>query len=624
MVKWYIIFIFATQNSYMHKGLYIIGLLLLLFVACTGDKEVRAVLERAEHYLPDYPDSADALLQSIESPSLRGSGERVRSLYGLLRTMTDAMQGKGVTTDSLIRPAYEYYREQGESDENIRRLGRSAFYLARFEASRDSTKRAEDLFREAIRCSEQVEDWRTCYMAYDHFAKSITWSNTELAIQLRKQAINIYNRCKDKPANYISLLNSLSNDYLSVGFTDSAFSYAEEAYQLACDYQLLEDMQYASLRTLSNLYYETGNYQKALELAKQGLQGLTDQTRDASLFSLADCYLSCDSLEEAKNTLLSIHSFDKKTRQMVFEELLQLAHVQKDYEAAMCYTDSLEAATVDMFTNIQQTKDEYYQETLKKELQNERLTYHNQTLRYGVIIIILIVIILVLVSYRRIKSYISRLNESHRLSMLSHETLISELHARIQQFNEQVTQNELALNRYQQLLEQKQNELQQLQLQEPNTQELQVKQQQYEHDIIALKQLYHEEKEQSRTIIKEQQQKITRLQHLLISQTDVYQEIVNGNVRLNDLDSGYWKEVEFVLDSLSNRFATRLKKKYPKMTEEQYHLCLLSRMGLTRNQVSSLMCLAEVTIKKKYHDCKCSVFGMTDSEQNFNDLIAQF
>ncbi|MBQ7686915.1 MAG: hypothetical protein IJT28_06755 [Bacteroidaceae bacterium] len=615
--------IFATQNSYMHKGLYIIGLLLLLFVACTGDREVRAVLERAERYLPDMPDSADALLQSIDSPPLRESGERVRSLYGLLRTMTDAMQGKGVTTDSLIRPAYEYYKERGASDENTRRLGRSAFYLARFEASRDSTKRAEDLFREAIRCTEKVEDWRTCYMAYNYFASTITWSNTELAIQLRKKAIDIYNKCKDKPANYIAILNFLSNDFIAVGVADSAFHCTEEAYQIACDYQL-EDKKYSSLRTLSNLYYEIGDYPKALEFAKQGMHGLNDRTRDASLFSLADCFLACDSLEQAKTTLLNIHSSKPKMQYAVYRKLSQIAIQLHDAPSAIAYSDSLETATVGMFTNIQQTKDEYYQETLKKELQNERLTYHNQTLRYGVIIIILIVIILVLVSYRRIKSYISRLNESHRLSMLSHETLISELHARIQQFNEQVTQNELALNRYQQLLEQKQNELQQLQLQEPNTQELQVKQQQYEHDIIALKQLYHEEKEQSRTIIKEQQQKITRLQHLLISQTDVYQEIVNGNVRLNDLDSGYWKEVEFVLDSLSNRFATRLKKKYPKMTEEQYHLCLLSRMGLTRNQVSSLMCLAEVTIKKKYHDCKCSVFGMTDSEQNFNDLIAQF
>ena len=618
MVKWYIIFIFATQNSFMHKGLYIIGLLLLL-VACTGDREVRALLDRAEGYLPAEVDSASVLLDSVSPSSL--SREDV-ALYGLLRTMTDAMTGKGVTTDSLIRPAYIYYKESSSPDDT-RRLGRSAFYLAQFEASRDSTKRAEDLFREAIKYSEQVEDWRTCYLAYNHFAKSITWSNTELAIQLRKQAIDIYNRCKDKPSNNVSILNSLSNDYLVAGFADSAFDCAEAAYQLSCDYQL-EDMQFASLRALSNLYYETGNYQKALALAKQGMHGLNDKTRDAALFSLADCFLACDSLEQAKTTLLSIQSSNPKMQYAVYQNLSQIAMQLHDAPSAIAYSDSLEAATVDMFTNIQQTKDEYYQETLKKELQNERLTYHNQTLRYGVIIIILIVIILVLVSYRRIKSYISRLNESHRLSMLSHETLISELHARIQQFNEQVTQNELALNRYQQLLEQKQNELQQLQLQEPNTQELQFKQQQYEHDIIALKQLYHEEKEQSRTIIKEQQQKITRLQHLLISQTDVYQEIVNGNVRLNDLDSGYWKEVEFVLDSLSNRFATRLKKKYPKMTEEQYHLCLLSRMGLTRNQVSSLMCLAEVTIKKKYHDCKCSVFGMTDSEQNFNDLIAQF
>lgn len=603
----------------LRKGLYIIGLL-LLFVACTSDREVRALLERAERYLPDEVDSACVLLDSVSPSSLSREGV---AIYGLLRTMTDAMQGKGVTTDSLIRPAYEYYREQGESDENTRRLGRSAFYLAQFEASRDSTKRAEDLYREAIRCSEQVEDWRTCYLAYNHFAKSITWSNTELAIQLRKKAIDIYNRCKDKPANYISILNSLSNNYLSAGFADSAFSCAEKAYQLACDYQL-KDKQYESLRRLSDCYYYIQNYSKALELAKQGLHGLNDRTRDASLFSLADCYLACDSLEQTKNTLLSIHSSNPKMQYAVYRKLSQIAIQLHDAPSAIAYSDSTYQAVVSIFSESQYQKDLYYENLLDEELANERLTHHNQTLRYGVIIIILIVIILVLVSYRRIKSYISRLNESHRLSMLSHETLISELHARIQQFNEQVTQNEQALNRYQQLLEQKQNELEQLQLQEPNTQELQIKQQQYEHDIIALKQLYHEEKEQSRTIIKEQQQKITRLQHLLISQTDVYQEIVNGNVRLNDLDSGYWKEVEFVLDSLSNRFAARLKKKYPKMTEEQYHLCLLSRMGLTRNQVSSLMCLAEVTIKKKYHDCKCSVFGLTDSEQNFNDLIAQF
>ena len=397
--------IFATQNSYMHKGLYIIGLLLLLFVACTGDREVRAVLERAEAYLPECPDSASMLLDSISSRSLRESGERVRSLYGLLRTMTDAMEGKGVATDSLIRPSYSYYKEQGTSYENIRRLGRSAFYLAQFEASRDSTKRAEDLYREAIRCSERAEDWRTCYLAYNYLASTITWSNTELAIQLRKQAIDIYNRCKDKPANYISLLNSLSNDYLSVGFADSAFDCANDAYQIACDEQL-EQKKYASLRVLSNLYFETGNYPTALELAKQGMYGLNDKTRDASLFSLADCYLACDSIEQAKNTLLSIHSSNPKMQYAVYRKLSQIAIQLHDAPSAIAYSDSLETATVGMFTNIQKTKDEYYQALLQQEQESERqhIASLKQQMIFGICLVaIFMVAVLAYVLFERYK-----------------------------------------------------------------------------------------------------------------------------------------------------------------------------------------------------------------------------
>ena len=328
--------IFATD---MQRIIYILVFFLLL-ASCTDDKEVMPVLERAEAYLPEYPDSAGMLLDSISSRPLGESGERVRALYGLLRTMTDAMTGKGVTTDSLIRPSYIYYKEQGESDEHTRRLGRSAFYLAQFEASRDSTKRAEDLYRGAIRCSEKVEDWRTCYLAHSHFAKSIIWSNTELAIELRKEAIKIYNRCKDKPANLISILNSLGNDYLAAGYTDSAFNCAEEAYKLACKYKL-EDKQYESLRCLSNFYYYIQDYPKALELAKQGMHGLNDRTRDASFFSLADCYLACDSLEQAKTALLSISSSDNKMRYSVFRKLSQIAIQRHDIPSAIAYSDSL-------------------------------------------------------------------------------------------------------------------------------------------------------------------------------------------------------------------------------------------------------------------------------------------
>ena len=608
----------------MHKGIYIIGVLLLLLASCTGDREVRALLDRAEVLMDSCPDSAYAIMQTVSSPNLRGSGERVRSLYGLLRTTADAMQGKGVTADSLIRPAYIYYKELSGSDENIRRLGRSAFYLAQFEASRDSTKRAEDLFREAIKYSEQVEDWQTCYLAHSHLANSIKWSNTELAIELRKGAIRIYkDKCNNKPSNLISMLNSLSNDYMAAGYPDSAFACANEAYRLACEYQL-DGMKHSAQRALSALYYETGNYQKALELAKQGMHGLTDQTRDAALFSLADCYLACDSLEQAKNTLLQIEQTNVELSYEVNKALCRVAVRQNEMQHINPCFDSLEHATVNMFSKIQQTKEDYYNDNIQKELKNERLAHHSQIQRYSFIIIILVIVILVLVSYRKIQVYIRQLNEKYRLNLLSHETLISALHARIEQFNKQVAQNEQSLNRYQQLLDQKQNELQQLKVQKTNTKEFQAKQRQYEQEISVLKQLYLNEKEKIQKITLESQQTIFKMEQYVISQSDLFKQIVNNQITIHHTDNLYWKHVEHLLDSCSDGFATRIKKRYPKISDELYHLCLLNRMGLNRKQVASFMCLAEVTIKKKHQDCKRTVFDITDPQLSFNDIISRF
>jgi len=569
----------------MHKRLYIIGLLFLLLASCMGDKEVRALLERAEVLMDSCPDSAYAIMQTVSSPNLRGNGERVRSLYGLLRTTSDAMQGKGVTADSLIRPAYEYYKEQGETDENIRRLGRSAFYLARFEASRDSTKRAEDLFREAIRCFEQVEDWRTCYLAYNYLASTITWSNTELAIQLRKKALNIYNRCKDKPANYISILNSLSNDYISAGYADSAFNCAEKAYQIACNGQL-EQKQYASLRVLSNLYFETGDYPKALELAKQGMHRLNDRTREASLFSLAECYLACDSVDQAKTTLLSIHSSDKKTRQVVFEELLQLAHVQKDYEAAMCYADSLEAATVDMFTNIQQTKDEYYQENLKKELYNMQLAQHKRQqafMLWGAIILIIVISVFVVVIYHK-NLKIARQKRMNSIMFRKDDNRVYSI----------------KVNKLVQDLKEKAERVSNL-----------------ENDF---------------EIFKKESNKITEQQYLrfetLKSELDVHLKdgskllrlITDEGISVNMTDS-LWKQLELYLNHYKNNFISLLRSHFREMDELDIQICMLSLIGLSNSRMAELMNRDSSTIKRRKRHIKNQIFGLSDIDVDFQDII---
>lgn len=442
-------------------------------------------------------------------------------------------------------------------------MGRSAFYLARFEAFRDSTKRAEDLYREAIRCSEQVEDWHTCYLVYNYFANSITWSNTELAIELRKKAINIYNRCKDKPSNLISILNFLSNDYISAGVADSAFDCVNEAYQLACEQQL-EDKQYESLRYLSNYYYYIQDYSKALELVKQGMHGLNDQTRDASLFSLADCYLACDSIDQAKNTLLSIHSSDKKTRQVVFEELLQLAHVQKDYEAARRYADSLEAATVGMFTNIQQTKDEYYQENLKKELQNERqhLSALKQQIVFGVCVFALLFISIVIAVFIR---YLNRLHCYAEIQKSRH-------------YNAE--QNRIK------------------------------KEQAMQIDI-------------NKKIIHQKSITMSLLQkHFLHHLAELRTDLVDAeNIKMTQ---EIWREIEDTLNAADNGFVKKLRSEHKSFDEEDIQLCMLVRLKVPNRSIAQIFLLGTEAIKKRRQKLKREGFKVMDNDVTLDEIIEKY
>ena len=565
----------------MSKLLYILVFMMLL-ASCTGDKEVMSLLERAEAYLPECPDSASMLLDSISSRPLRESGERVRSLYGLLRTMTDAMQGKGVTTDSLIRPAYEYYRELGESDENTRRLGRSAFYLAQFEASRDSTKRAEDLFREAIRCSEKVEDWRTCYMAYNHFAKSITWSNTELAIELRKQAINIYNRCKDKPENLISILNFLSNDYIAAGFADSAFRCAEDAYQIALNGQL-ENKISSSLRTLSNLYFATGNYQKALELAKQGMHDLTDQTRDASLFSLADCYLACDSIEPAKTVLSSIHSSNPKMQYAVCRKLSHIALIEHDTQLAMTYSDSLETATVSMFTNIQQTKDAYYQALLQQEQESERqhIASLKQQMIFGICLVaIFMVAVLAYVLFERYKKRqaIAKAQILDKAESLSNS--LADTRREYQLFKTDKEQ-------YEKTLQQRIHEL--------------------EAHNNSMKERIIEYKEDDSELMNS--------------------DIVQFFLEKSEGRFGEGKVKRSELSALENAFRKHLKYSYRKykqsnLTDFQLQVAILTRLNFTTKEIAQIFVTSQPSISKTKAKINNGLFGENTSESLYNNLLS--
>ena len=116
-----------NSKTSMKRLAVIIGLLLLLVSSCTGDKEVRAVLDRAEALMEAHPDSAYEELQSLlgndsVSPSLGGVRGGPRTI--LLLAESENKLDKQMPSDTVFQEVVDYYDRHGNANQRMK-----AYYL---------------------------------------------------------------------------------------------------------------------------------------------------------------------------------------------------------------------------------------------------------------------------------------------------------------------------------------------------------------------------------------------------------------------------------------------------------------------------------------------------------------
>ena len=586
----------------------LLPLLMLLssaFLSCSGgDRQTVDALSHAESFLPTHPDSAALLLDSLDARvafcRLNPSSESF-SLYALLRTMTDDMLLRtAAPADSLIRPAYIYYKSQMEhgqmnSTTTTRRYARSAFYMALYFAAVDSVKQAEDLYRQATKHAEATGDWRTCYNAYFHLSRMKRWSDLDSELLLLDKAADVYNKCQDKPANLVAILDDMAYCHLSLHDTISAMACADSAYRVAAETRsdnLLADV----LKCMATIHFEAGNYQTALKLQKQGMRYVTDATKPYADYALADCYMALDSLSQARQILMNISLVDDKLKYATFRKLAQIAAIAHDPEAAIMYSDSAYMAVCSLYSNSQSTKETYYADNLAKELANTRLQLRNRTNIMIAIVVCLFLLLVFVLLYRKLQQYVAELKRKHRLSLMSVEMATEQIQILERKINMQAAMIAESEAHYQQILHEKNSELRQV----------------YESELAA----YRQKLEQDRVAL-------NSLRLYTIRQTPIYKYFISG-VTYNSVSNDQWQELCSMLDACSDTFVSRLRRQYPNITDDCLHICLLNRIGFTRRQIADFMCLAEVSIKKRHQEYKHVLFDNSDRNVNFCDLIARF
>ena len=554
----------------MHKLLLLPLAAFLLAVLGCSSREGHALLERAESLLPIRHDSAEVYLDSIPHPDRLA--EDSRALYGLLRTIVQNRQGKGVKSDSLIRGSYEYYREASRAGQTgnealLRRYAQSCYYMALFYYNRDSIKQCEDLFNQAAKYSERCEDWHTCYLAHTLLGQMNSLGNPENAIQQSLKALDFYRKINNDVSNEVLILGKIAAAYMVSFEADSALAYYRAAYELAEQNHLMESQNYLCI-CMADIYCYLGEQEKGLNYAKKGIVATKEAGRASSLESLASCYIACDSLEQAKELLNSIScDSDYMMKYIILRDLSEIAVKQNNLDSLFIYVDSAYECLEKRCQKSEYVRNEYYQENLAQELEKERMQHEAKLNKWVAVSIISVLALIALIIYNVLRKRIAA-ERQRRLDALRSQRLAQERQERI------IADQEREITCQRKIITQK---------------------------AITM------------SVIRKHL--MERLNY------EVTQVISSGEDDMVRMTEVMWQELEQVLNETDNNFVQELRKGYPDFKEEDIQLCMLVRLKVSNNVLAHIYHIGVAAVKKRKLNLKMKGFEITDPAIHLEDVI---
>ena len=546
---------------------------LAALTCCNRHDGAADTLQRAESLLPIRHDSAAVHLDSIAHPARLP--EDSRALYGLLRTIVQNRQGKGVKSDSLIRGSYEYYRDASRagqtSDEALlRRYAQSCYYMALFYKACDSIKQCEELFNQAAKYSERCEDWHTCYLAHTLLGV-INWGTPQYSTEQSLKALEFYRKINDDVSNEILILGKIAASYLPLEKPDSALVCYMEAYKLAEEHHL-QEYQNQMCMGLASTYRYVGEYEKALNYAKRGIKTANEGVIESSLLNLAACYYACDSLDNAKEILKSFSpDLNEIRKYLIFHDLSQIAIKQRHFDSLFIYVDSAYTCLEKRYLKMEHVKDEYYQEILAKELEKERLRHQAKLNKWVAVSIISVLALTALIIYNVLRKRIA----AERQRRLGH------------------------------LLSQRNEHLQHLLAQEK--QERVIADQ--EREITC-----------QREIIAQKAMTLSVIQKHLLDKIDYFSQELSGNETVR-MSPDAWQELETLLDDTGGGFVRNLRQQHQDFKEEDIQLCMLVRLKLDNAIIGRIYGIGVEAVKKRKSRLKKKCFQIADPSIRLEDVI---
>lgn len=519
--------------------LYFCLLLVISFVFSSCHSDRSRILVSAYSMVDSLPDSTLALLRKVDCDNLSAKD---MAEYSLLFTMAQDKSGLDVDNDSLIRIAYDWFQQH--QDDSL--YAKCLYYMGKYYMLNDSTEQAISLLTESSEKSNKIGDLKTESMALEKLSKVYQVVEPKKSLLFSKKALETYARYQYATLkNRIYLNLNYSEALLACEITrksvDVALSILPKALVLK-DSVVLADV----YQDLANSYLYLGYKDSCLFYAKKTYDLQPIKNMSCRLM-LADAYREVDSVRQCLALLESLKPTLSTEKYVCFQICSQASIKMQDYEKSNMYMDSAYSCIENMYAEAVKGKADYYSSVLKKEKQKSELKGRAEMQSYLlllVIILALLVIVFLLYVYKNSRSK---------------------------------AQKEIIFEKRQA--------------------EMKVR---HEHELAMIEKNLSEQYHQKELSRKEVQLSIMRSYLMkLVTAVEKLNSIKAGTGKHVVLTEKDWKEIAAFLDSTENMFVTRLKTRFPNLSEGDLHLMMLLRLKMPQKVLASLYCITEKAVKQK-------------------------
>ena len=561
-------------------------------------------------------------------PSARRDKEN-HALWCLLVTQAQVKQIIKISSDSLVRIAYDYYKPT----DNARRKAMSALYMGNINYNLGNIEEAMQYYLEGKTEVEKTNDYKTGYLIMSSLGKLYLYRDfEEYAFDACSKAYDY--AVKDSNKRYqMGSLQYLARCYCLLDKLPAAIETYQKCMEIALELGLENDEYYYGVQHETALVYTNScEYEKSLSILRPfPAKYRSNSLIGKNLFSLGKLDSAFYYLNKALNT------DNVYTKESVYRYLYRLCDNSKYQQYLKTYCDSLlfytdSVMSLDKGKEIIAYKEKYDHQKLITEQQRLKLEKADAQRMLFIITICLIVVIAVVAYFYqkrlvRKETTIRKQSEQlqdYMLQLHEYETRLMQNNRYMDELQEQISRQEVNsedIDSYREQIDSLQSENSRL---SENINTLQQHIVEYTSKLDKARR----DTEKFRSISEENlnlKQRERMLAEYVVDNDSLVKELREKSRVLDDME---WETLEQMCESTYGNFVSRLQGICPTLTKQELHLCILIKFRFSNTQMSEIFGVSVSSVSQKKFRLKKhlseSLEGGFPEEMTLDRWVAEF